>query len=65
MRIALYIFFFCFGLITCDIFRPKDHFGDINYEEDMGICRNLLNSLIFSIVGITGNNSNMTDYEKF
>ena len=27
---------------NCDILRPKDNFTNINYEEDIGICRNFI-----------------------
>ena len=65
MKIIIFIFFF-FGLICNDIMRPEDNFKDINYQEDMGICSNTTKfySLI-TLVGVTGNNSNMTEYEKF
>ena len=38
MKIELLIILFSLNLIFCNIFRPKDNFEDINYEEDMGIC---------------------------
>eukprot|EP00828_Plagiopyla_frontata_P029932 TRINITY_DN387_c0_g2_i1.p1 TRINITY_DN387_c0_g2~~TRINITY_DN387_c0_g2_i1.p1 ORF type:complete len:553 (+),score=75.73 TRINITY_DN387_c0_g2_i1:28-1659(+) len=47
--------FLClFGFTICDILRPNDHFTNINYEEDMGIC-----------IGIHSNTTNMTEFEKF
>ena len=65
MKIIIFIFFF-FELIYNDILRPEDNFTAINYQEDMGICSNTTKfySLI-TLVGATGNNSNMTEYEKF
>eukprot|EP00828_Plagiopyla_frontata_P029936 TRINITY_DN387_c0_g3_i3.p1 TRINITY_DN387_c0_g3~~TRINITY_DN387_c0_g3_i3.p1 ORF type:complete len:754 (-),score=117.63 TRINITY_DN387_c0_g3_i3:61-2322(-) len=50
----IFFIWFFYQSILCDILRPKDNFTNINYEEDMGIC-----------IGVSGNNSNLTEYEKF
>ena len=63
MQMILF-FLISFQIILCDILRPKDNFTNINYEEDMGKC-SIFYFLSMLLVGVSGNNSNLTEYEKF